>query len=191
MQKEIWKDIPDYEGLYQASNLGRIKSLKRYVITKHGYQLPVIQKILKQITSNCGYKRVELNRNGKGKLHSVHRLVAKTFLKDYNEKLQVNHKNGIKSDNNVLNLEMVTAKENQIHSYHVLKTKPSMQGHFGSNHVRAVKINQYDITGEYIRTWDSLVEASKNLDISACCISNACGNRRKSAGGYIWKYAEK
>ena len=191
MQKEIWKDIPDYEGLYQASNLGRIKSLKRYVITKHGYQLPVIQKILKQRTSNCGYKRVELNRNGKGKLYSVHRLVAKTFLKDYNEKLQVNHKNGIKSDNNVLNLEMVTPSENQLHSYRVLKNIPSMKNHFGENHVRAVKIDQYDLKNNFIKTWNSIIDASKQLNIQPTCICNNCKGRRKSAGGYIWKYADK
>lgn len=189
--KEIWKDIEEYEGLYQISNLGRVKSLERYVITKHGYQLPISKKILKQITNKFGYKKVELNKNGKGKSYSVHRLVAKTYLKDYNENLQVNHVNGIKDDNRVENLEMVTASQNQWHSYHVLKTKPSMQGHFGSNHVRSLKVKQYDKQGNYIKTWDSIIEAAHEVNVPPCCISNTCSNRRKTAGGYIWKYADK
>lgn len=188
--KEIWKPVVGWEGLYEVSNLGRIKSIERYVITKHGYKLFIKQKIIKQTTSNCNYKRVQLNKNGKGKSYNVHRLVAQAFLSNYNENLQVNHINGIKGDNNVLNLEMVTPKENQWHSYHILKTKPSMQGHFGSNHVRSIKVKQYDKQGKYIKTWNSLIEASKELNITACCISNNCSHRRKTAGGYIWKYAE-
>lgn len=188
--QEIWKDIPDYEGLYQVSNLGRIKSLKRIVITEDNYKLPIHEKILKQKTDN-NYKRVQLWKNGKGKFFLVHRLVAMIFLDNYNESLQVNHKNGIKSDNNIINLEMVTAKENQWHSYHVLKTKPSMQGKFGSNHVRSIKVNQYDKQNKLIKTWNSVIEASQKLNINASCISNNCNNRRKTARGYIWKYANE
>lgn len=189
--EEIWRNIKGYEGFYQVSNLGRIKSIERHVITKHGKKLPIKEKIIKQRTTNCGYKRVELNKNGKGKSYNVHRLVAQTFLKDFVENLQVNHKNGIKSDNNVFNLEMVTAKENQWHSYHVLKTTPSMQGHFGSNHVRSLKVKQYDKQGNYIKTWDSIIEAAHEVNVAPCCISNTCSNRRKTAGGFIWKYADK
>lgn len=189
--KEIFKDIVGYEESYQVSNLGRIKSLERYVITKRGYRLLVKQRIVKQAISNCNYKTVELNKNGKGKKYSVHRLVAKAFLDNYNENMQVNHKNGIKSDNRLENLEMVTAKQNQWHSYHVLKTKPSMQGHFGSNHVRSIKINQFDKSKNYIKTWNSIIDASLKLNIPACCISNTCAKRRKTAGGYIWEYADK
>lgn len=190
MEDEIWKDIKGYEGLYQVSNLGRIKSLERYVNTNKNYELFIRERILKQ-TSNNGYMRVELNKDGKGISYLVHRLVAEAFLNDYNKCLQVNHKNGIKNDNNIGNLEMVTAKENQIHSYHILNTKPSMQGHFGSSHVRSIKINQFDKKGNFIKIWNSIIEASKELNINSSCISNACANRRKSAGGYIWKYANK
>lgn len=189
--QEIWKDIKNYEGSYQVSNLGRVRSLERYVITKKGYRLHIEQKIINQRTSNCGYKRVELNKNGKSKAYSIHRLVAQAFLVDFNENLQVNHKNGIKSDNRLENLEMLTASENQLHSYRILKTKPSMQGKFGSNHVHSIKINQYNKENILIKSWNSIIEASQQLNINASCISNNCRNRRKSAGGYIWKYADK
>ena len=188
--KEIWKPVVGWEGLYEVSNLGNVKSLNRFVNTNKNYQLFVKERILKQTSSNS-YMRVQLNKNGKGISCLVHRLVAEAFLNNYNMCLQVNHKNGIKNDNRVKNLEMVTAKENQIHSYHILKTKPSMQGHFGSSHVRSIKINQFDKQGNFIKTWDSIIEASKKLNIYPSCISNTCANRRKTAGGYIWKYANK
>ena len=103
--EEIWKDIPNFEGLYQASNLGNIRSTYRY------------KKILKQCKSKNGYLKVMLCAHSERKLISVHRLIAMTFLKDYDIKLQVNHKNGIKVDNRIKNLEMVTPSENIKHSF--------------------------------------------------------------------------
>ena len=188
--QEIWKDIKGYEELYQVSNFGKIKSLKRYVLTDKNHKLLVKERMLKQNTNN-NYKRVQLWKNGKGTFYLVHRVVASAFLEDYNEELQVNHKNGIKNDNKIENLEMVTAKQNQWHSYHVLKTVPSMQGHFGSNHVRSIKVNQFDKSKKFIKSWNSVIEASCELNIPACCISNTCAKRRKTAGGYIWEYANK
>ena len=189
--EEIWKPVVGWEDSYEVSNLGNIKSLDRYITTKNGHQLYIKQTIIKKRINNCGYERVELNKNGKGKMYSIHRLVAEAFLENFNKNLQVNHKNGIKTDNRIQNLEMVTAKENQRHSYNVLKTKPSMQGHFGSSHVRSIKVKQYDLNDNYIKTWNSLIEASKQLNINPSCISNNCRNRRKTAGGYIWKYVDK
>ena len=180
--KEIWKDIKNYEGYYQVSNLGRIKSLPRN--TKNQYKNGLI---LKPIIKN-DYVKIQLKNKYKYKWYFIHRLVAQAFLTDFNETLQVNHKNGIKNDNRIENLEMVTASENQIHSYRVLKNIPSMKNHFGKNHVSAVKVNQYDKQNNFIKIWNSIIEASKELNINASCICNNCKKRRKSAGGYIWKY---
>lgn len=116
---EIWKDIPGYEGYYQASNMGRIRSLDRYVNSKNKSFKFVKGKILKYNLKNNGYYQVNLT-NGKYKKYiSVHRIIAELFIPNSNDLLQVNHKNGIKSDCNVKNLEWVTASENHKHAYKI------------------------------------------------------------------------
>jgi hypothetical protein len=102
--KEIWKDVPEYEGLYLVSNLGRVKSLK------FGKE-----KILKPRENSGGYMQVSLWEEGEGKLFKVHRLMMLVFIGESD--LQVNHKNGIKVDNRLENLEYCTASQNQIHAY--------------------------------------------------------------------------
>lgn len=104
MEKEIWKNIPNYEGLYQASINGEIRSLYTNII-------------LKQEISKNGYCKVMLCKNKKRKLLSVHRLIAMTYLDNYSEDLQVNHIDGNKQNNTINNLEMVTCKENIQHSF--------------------------------------------------------------------------
>jgi hypothetical protein len=101
MQEEIWKDVLGYEGIYQVSNLGRVKSFKRCK-----------EKILKPYKDTAGYLMVDLNKNKRITL-SVHRLIATTFLGISD--LQVNHINGIKTDNKLENLEFVCARENSSH----------------------------------------------------------------------------
>ena len=107
---EIWKDIKGYEGLYQVSNLGKIRN--KY-------------KEIKQQTDNIGYKNVILSKNNKRKTKKVHRLVAETFIDNANNLPAVNHINGNKSDNKVSNLEWITYKDNSIHAVlnGLIKTK--------------------------------------------------------------------
>lgn len=112
---EIWKDIEGYEGLYQVSNLGRIKSLKRQ--KSNGKNLVYIdEKILTQNITNWGYYRVALYKNGIRKYHRVHRLVATAFLPNPENKEQVNHIDGNKLNNNLDNLEWSTRIENIHHA---------------------------------------------------------------------------
>ncbi len=115
-QVEVWKDIKNYEGNYQVSDLGRVKSLARIVESRKGVFHNKKQIILKTFKNGDGYLKYKLCINGKEKSVIAHRLVANEFLENPLNKPQVNHKNDIKDDNRVENLEWVTSSENVIHS---------------------------------------------------------------------------
>lgn len=110
--EEIWKDIEGYEGIYQVSNLGRIKSFIGY----NGHEYVDRVKILKQSNTTTGYKKVELTKNKLKKSHKVHRLVAFAFIPNPNHKPNINHKDGNPVNNKVENLEWCTQKENVQHA---------------------------------------------------------------------------
>jgi NUMOD4 motif/HNH endonuclease len=109
---ETWKDIEGYEGLYQVSDLGRVKSLAR--VTRHGRKKQEI--ILRNILERNGYLTVELFKNSVGKKFGVHRLVAMVFISNPQSKREVNHLNGIKNNNFANNLEWSTSSENKLHA---------------------------------------------------------------------------
>lgn len=180
MKDEIWKDIPNYEGLYQASPSGNIKSLYR-------------NKILKYEISKNGYCQVMLCKNKKQKLLYVHRLVAMTYLNNFNEKLQVNHKDGNKQNNNINNLEMVTCKENIQHSFknklQVIKSgeENHLYNRYGQYANKSKPIYQYDLEGNFIKQWNCQKDVERELgfkvqNISACALGN-----KKTAYGFIWR----
>lgn len=119
MENEIWKDIPGYEGLYQASSLGRIKSLPKEWVNGDGAKQKHNGLILKAAITKKGYLDVSLRKNKVAKTFKVHRLVALAFIINPENKLQVNHKDGIKTNNNVNNLEWNTNSENQLHAHKI------------------------------------------------------------------------
>ena len=115
--KEIWRDVPGYEGYYQASNLGRIKSVERIVKHNCGGPKKLNERILKGYVNRYGYIRVDLSKEGINKQFSAHRIVALTFLGDSD--LVVNHIDGVKTNNNIDNLEYVTHQENTKHAVRI------------------------------------------------------------------------
>lgn len=162
-----------YEGLYKVSNLGRIKRTRFINKNTNRHQ----ERIKKIKFRKDGYNEVALYKNGIGQHIQVHRIVAKAFIDNPNNYLVVNHKNGIKTDNRVENLEWVTVSENAKHSSRVLR-----------NNVR--KINQYDLEGVYLATYSSIVIASEITGIKACNISNVLAKKRSRTGKYKWEYAD-
>jgi len=170
--QEIWKDIPNYEGLYQISNLGNVKSF---------YKNNIKGKKLKFGTTRKGYLFVILRKNKKGKLYTIHRLVALTFIPNPHNYLEINHKDENKKNNRVDNLEWCTHKYNA--NYGTMKYRVAEK--------LKIKVNQYDLDGNYIKTWNSLKEASEKLNIKYQGISKCCRNLRPTAYGFKWKYKEE
>lgn len=126
---------------------------------------------------NHGYQRVNLKIDWVKKMYPVHRLIANTFIKKVHNKPFINHKNGIKHDNRVENLEWCTASENVLHWFKVLKREPSFKS-----------VNMYSLNLDFIKSYTSLQEASKDIWICVSAISNCLQWRTLCAWKHIWKY---
>lgn len=173
--EEIWKDIAGYEGMYQISNLGRVKSLSRETKNQYGNK----DKILKTTNLSNGYVKIGLFKNRKQTYYFIHRLVAQAFIPNPNNYPIVNHKDEKPSNNNANNLEWCTYEYNNNYGTRSLRSSITKQK----------KIIQYDLDGNFIKIWDSQKEAIKELKISNH-ITDVCHNRRKECGGYMWKFLE-
>lgn len=194
--EEIWKNIEEYEGLYQVSNLGRVKSLDRCVNSAIKNNNKVIKKgrILKPKPNWNNYLQVHLSKHGKAKMISVHRLVAKEFIGNPNNLPQVNHIDGNKLNNRVDNLEWCTAKENINHSWKLglSKSYKHTKGELTDYGKSLCKqVSQYDLDGNFIKTYLSISEASRNTPCSIADICCCCKGKQKTSHNFIWKYADK
>ena len=183
---EVWKGIKGYEGLYQVSNMGRVKSLDRTAIDKAGRKRHYKGRILKPVISSDGYLRVFLcNGRGKQKDCFVHRLVCEAFHKNPKNKPCVNHIDENKTNNTASNLEWCTVKENNNYGTRTARaTKATAK-------VLSKPVVQYTKDGKLIKVWQSTHEVERQLGFNNSNISAVARGERKTAYGYVWKYVEK
>lgn len=186
---EIWLPIDGYDG-YEVSNYGRIKSLN--------YNHTNQEQILKSGNTKDGYQQVCLYKDGKPKMFRVHRLVAMVFIDNPNNLPQINHKDEVKTNNHVSNLEWCTAKYNN--NYGTRKEKASkamsgdnnpkpMLGKLGKEHHSSKQIIQLTLDNEVVKYWDSMHDVKRALDYNIGNIGSCCKGKRNYAHGYKWQYA--
>lgn len=169
---EVWKDVVGYEGVYQVSNLGRVKSLPKR--DRLGRYYP--EKIKSQVNNGTGYLVVNLKHNGTQRMRTVHRLVAEAFLTNPNGFSDVNHIDGNKRNNQLDNLEFCTRQANMIHA-----RRMGLHVNVGKRKVMCV---------EKSIIFDSIKEAEQWVGVKGSRISNVCRLRRgaKTCGGYHWRF---
>lgn len=173
---EVWVDIPGYEGLYQVSTYGRIRSLDHY--GHFGKNLVLYKgKILVPNVGKSGYADIMLYPGRKRV--TIHRLVAEAFVPNYNGKREVNHKDENKLSNVCWNLEFLSSKEN---------------ANYGTRNERIArskklkKVMMFDLEGNFIKEFKNVPEAAKTIGGKKCNIVACCNNRQKTAYGYKWLY---
>lgn len=219
MEEEIWKDIPGYEGLYQASTTGLIKNYGRQLLCQgHGKEKP---KILSPSRTYQGYLRIRLiDKEGNRKTYGVHQLIAMTYIPNPENKPCVDHINTIRDDNRVENLRWCTILENfynplSYNNYRSamkkrrgIKMPPEfgkkiserMKGYVPSQKTREIwskqrrerakPIIQLSLNGEIIREWKSIFYVHEELGIDKSAIYKCIKGKLHQTGGYKWKFKE-
>ena len=175
---EVWKDIEGYEGKYQVSNLGRVKSLARVTYYRHMKRVEK-ENIMCPQKGRGKYKLITLSKNGTQHMFQVHRIVYETFNGPIPEGMQVNHIDENPSNNMLDNLCLMTPKEN---------------ANYGSRNQKISRINKKPIIqctsdGQDIACWFSAKDASIELKINRTSITSCLTGRYSTAGGYKWRYA--
>ena len=190
---EKWHPVPGYEGYYSISNCGQVWSHYN-------------DRLLKQVVSKQGYARVHLSVHGKVKIIAVHRLVAMAFIPNPENKPTVNHINEIKLDNRVKNLEWATNREQNVHGTRIERAMAhtdwnarsakidyqavaAKHNYYEINRKQMKPILQFDKDGIFIARHGGVAEAARNAGVLASHICCCLKGRRKSCGGYQWKYA--
>ena len=183
---EIWKDIEGYEGLYQVSNLGRVRSLGRDIVrrTRYGTMAPyhINGRVLKPLHSQGDYCYVHLfDKDGTSTNHKVHRLVAMAFVPNPDNLNEVNHIDEDKDNNRADNLEWCKHVDNCNHGTRNERSKTK----------RSKPVQQLDAEGNVVAEYPSTIEAERETGTNRYQIRMCCNGKYKTAGGYRWKFKEQ
>lgn len=217
LPKRIWKDIEGFEGFYQVSNDGKVRSLDRYVKGRNGKKRRIKGKILKPIYNKhkCGYVQVvaSLCKDSKPYYLLVNRLVAKAFIPNPNNLTDVNHKDENPLNNHVRNLEWMSHKDNCNYGTRNERCSKSRKGKLtgekhprygkrgkdcpiygknrGKDNVHAKPVLMFDLDGNFIKRWDCIADAEEECNPkhnrNANNIRSCCKGRQSTSYGYIWK----
>ena len=180
--QEIWKDIEGYENLYAVSNLGRVKSLTRFVKNNvNGGQRQVQERVLIPTVHKQGYLYVYLWKDNKQDTRKVHRLVAEAFISNPENKPEVNHQDEIKTNNRVDNLQWFTSQENMTYG-----TMNSINRRKSSKLNK--KIIQKDLNDNEIDRFNSIREAARQLNLDPSAIGRVCRGKQDTHGGFKFEY---
>lgn len=174
---EVFQPVEEYEGLYEVSNYGNVRSLN--------YNHTGKERILKPIKDSSGYPQVNLYKNGKRKMFQVHRLECEAFIPNPDNLSQVNHKDENKENNRVENLEWCTAGYNVNYG-----TRNKRIADKNRNGKLSIPVLQYSLNGEFIREFPSTMQAQRDLGFDNSNISKCCNGKLNSAYGYKWCYKE-
>ena len=175
MMEEIYRDIKDYEGLYQVSNFGNVMSLN--------YRKTGRAELLKTYKNKKGYLLICLSKNKKQKTFQIHRLVAEAFIPNLENLPQVNHKDEDKTNNSVDNLEWCTNEYN-----HKYGTRNERIAKTLTNGKQSKPVLQFSKTGEFIKEWESSMEIQRQLGYCNSFIGKCCKGKYESAYGFRWIY---
>lgn len=200
MEKEIWKPIECYggyyKGSYEVSNLGKVRSVERYVKQGNIFRR-VKEKVKKEVLNTSGYPCVGLSKDRKTRLIPIHILIANAFIPNPDDKNEIDHINTDIKDYSIENLRWVSHKENMNNP--ITKRRIYIKSHSKEALIKSIKtkirnggqtspktVYQFDINGTYINKFESARDANRNTGVDASSINECCLMKKHSAGGFLW-----
>lgn len=175
--KEIWKDIKEFEGFYQCSNLGHIRSVDRIIIRKNGIPQKTKGCIIKPRKNKNGYMQLSLWKDNKRKMVYVHKIVATEFVDNPMNLGYINHIDGDTTNNIATNLEWCTSSDNLQHSYDKLDRPVNKQG------AKKRCVKAFDITGNFVYQFESIAETSRKIKLGESQIRRIINTDKLTKGG--------
>ena len=191
---EIWKDVPGFEGIYQVTRDGRVRSLDRTTLYKDKHLRFVSGREMKPFMDRHGYKVVTLKKNRYKKHWFVHRIVGITYIPNPDNLPQINHKDEVKTNNNVENLEWCTNYYNEVYGTSIERSVKNRDTKAVGRKIALARtfgfVDQLDLNDNIIKTWVSARTAGRSLGKHGSNISKCCNGQQKTAYGYKWVFSQ-